>query len=202
MPRSVLRRRSHHPSRPDSPKAAPREQNAFCSSPKGCRKAEKCGDSRSRTFRPGGNAGVRRKGQRVRESSTERTHNARRYATLPGRPPRRGGRVQARPRAAWRCERRHNRQRLIHRVAAARSGPISSGSSEWPGPPGHSLLERVLIGRAWREKCRRIFRVQARGGKRSDGVKVALQLSQSRSEGSRTFFTSNLFNVTNYILVF
>ncbi len=84
VPRSVLRRRSHNPQRPDSPRAAPREQNAFCSSPKGCRKAEKCGDSRSRTFRPGGNAGVRRKGQRVRESSTERTHNARRYATLPG----------------------------------------------------------------------------------------------------------------------
>ena len=103
MPRSVLRRRSHHPPRPDSPRAAPREQNAFCSSPKGCRKAEKCGDSRSRTFRPGGNAGVRRKGQRVRESSTERTHNARRYATLPGRPRRSCGRVPARPRAAWRC---------------------------------------------------------------------------------------------------
>ena len=58
-------------------------------------------------------AGVRLKGQRVnpktRTASSravawgERTHNARRYATLPGRPPRRGGRVQARPRAAWRC---------------------------------------------------------------------------------------------------
>jgi len=47
---------------------------------------------------------VRLKGQRVSESSSERTHNARRYATLPG-----GGSdvvrpdIQARPRAAWRC---------------------------------------------------------------------------------------------------
>ena len=97
-------RRAHNPLRSDSPREAPSEQNAFCSSPQGCRKAEKCGDSRSRTFRPGGNAGVRRKGQRVRESSTERTHNDRRYATLPG-----GGAdvvrpdIPARPRAAWRC---------------------------------------------------------------------------------------------------
>ncbi|MCZ7590616.1 MAG: hypothetical protein M5U15_00005, partial [Kiritimatiellae bacterium] len=39
----------------------------------------------------------------MRESSTERTHNARRYATLPGRRARSAWRVQARPRAAWRC---------------------------------------------------------------------------------------------------
>ena len=26
--------------------------------------------------------------------------------------------------------------------------PVSSGSSEWPGPPGHSLLERVRISGA------------------------------------------------------
>jgi hypothetical protein len=34
----------------------------FCFSPKGGRKPGKCGDSRSRSFRAGGHAGVRRKG--------------------------------------------------------------------------------------------------------------------------------------------
>ena len=160
MPRSVLRRRWHHQPRPDSPRAAPREQNAFCSSPQGCRKAEKCGDSRSRTFRPGGNAGVRRKGQRVRESSTERTHNARRYATLPGVgpvPPGVFGRrdrpdIPARPRAAWRCVVRithhvrcahkpHNAQRHAFRAQAV-SGHVFGNAlcwseSDWGSPARH-----------------------------------------------------------------
>ena len=161
MPRSVLRRRSHHPPRPDSPRAAPREQNAFCSSPKGCRKAEKCGDSRSRTFRPGGNAGVRRKGQRVRESSTERTHNARRYATLPGRPARSAGRVPARPRAAWRYV-VGTTSNLRCTIAAKRvAARLSSGSSERPRLRGRSLLKRVRPGRLARNMTR-IFRVQTR----------------------------------------
>lgn len=48
---------------------------------------------------------MRLKGQRVTTESSreERTHNARRYATLPGRRTHRVRRIQARPRAAWRC---------------------------------------------------------------------------------------------------
>ena len=66
-------------------------------------------------FRPGGNAGgVRRKGQRVRASSTERTHNARHYATLPGP-------EQASPRACAGSRRGH-----------ARLGAASSARSMTP----------------------------------------------------------------------
>ena len=91
-----MRRRSSDRALPASPRTQPRPGSAkgterFCFS-----------------------AGVRLKGQRVnpktRTASSravawgERTHNARRYATLPGggpdvvRPD-----IQARPRAAWRC---------------------------------------------------------------------------------------------------
>ena len=67
---------------------------------------------------------MRLKGQRVSESSSERTHNTRCYATLPGvgsdvvRPD-----IQARTRAAWRCVRRHHDKRPLHLLAASRSGP-------------------------------------------------------------------------------
>jgi hypothetical protein len=85
---------------------------------------------------------VRRKGQRVRESSTERTHNARRYATLPG-----GGSdvvrpdIPARPRAAWRCvvrtindagftDKPHNAQRHARRAEAV-SGSVFGDALCW-----------------------------------------------------------------------
>ena len=88
---------------------------------------------------------MRLKGQRVRESSTERTHNTRCYATLPGGelvepfrrgPARLGAAEFASPATA---------ASFISRIPG-RPGP--SGSSEWPGIPGHSLLERVRISGA------------------------------------------------------
>lgn len=196
MPRSVLRRRSHNPSRPDSPTAAPREQNAFCSSPKGCRKAEKCGDSRSRTFRPGGNAGVRRKGQRVSESSSERTHNARRYATLPGPEQaslRARRRIPARPRAAWRCvvSTTHH-LRCIH-SRKARSGTHKAkglqGEVDGDAVGGNGRLalmarsvevsdqrERTPPRRRWRKMCASRFCVQ---GRRVEPERLARKLPRN-----------------------
>jgi hypothetical protein len=133
------------------------------SSPRGCQKAEKCGDSRSRTFRLGGNAGVRLKGQRVRESSTERTHNARRYATLPDRPTRSGGRVPARPRATWRCVARttgnvrcthsrkarngtHGAEHMAAMLAANFAAMCGGGSGERPTAANTTTGARQRVG--------------------------------------------------------
>ena len=114
----------------------------FCSSPKGGRSSKMCGDSRSRTFWDGGHAGVGLKGQRrIMDPLCDVARPDAALSLSKG-----CGRVQARPRTAWRCGRcitvnvRFSQSRNPGR-------PVSSGSREWPRlSRGHSLLERVRIG--------------------------------------------------------
>jgi hypothetical protein len=90
---------------------------------------------------------VRLKGQRVNPaySRGERTHNARRYATLPG-----GGSdvvrpdIQARPRAAWRCVPRTTHHVRCSHSRKARSGPHRAeglqGEVDGDAVDGHGRL--------------------------------------------------------------
>ena len=101
---------------------------------------------------------MRRKGQRVRESSTERTHNARRYATMPGRPGHRSGRIPARPRTAWRCDARrtgHVRSADKPRPAAerCRADAVADASHADRRGTRRPLRERVCVREAWRGGC-------------------------------------------------
>ncbi len=97
----------------------------------------------------GRNAGVRRKGQRVRESSTERTHNARRYATLPGAEQaslRARRSIPARPHTAWRCDvRTINDAGFIHKPQSAqRHAGRNTGLRRWP-PTSRRCAEGVQV---------------------------------------------------------
>lgn len=96
----------------------------------------------------------------------ERTHNARRYATLPGRRARSARRVQARPRAAWCCVVRttddarcahkpHNAHRHACRAAAV-SGHVFGDALCWSestsGEPGAACAKADAVYRRGEEQ--------------------------------------------------
>ncbi|MCZ7591508.1 MAG: hypothetical protein M5U15_04850 [Kiritimatiellae bacterium] len=114
----------------------------------------------------------------MRESSTERTHNARRYATLPGggpdvvRPD-----IQARPRAAWRCvvgitdnvRRVHEPQLAAARYRAeAVSGHVFGDALCWSESASGSLARKMpphfsCTGSGWKAE-RLASRVRKQAG--------------------------------------